>query len=74
MSHGTPANIKLDNSRSVSKQLTRQGEMSFFNSEYSQSSFNENSRQRTGSTSDLLTIQPRFTGNLYALTNEENVI
>ena len=29
MSHGTPANIKLDNSRSVSKQLTRQGEMSF---------------------------------------------
>ena len=29
MSRGIPANIKLDNSRSVSKQLTRQGEMSF---------------------------------------------
>jgi len=30
MSRGTPANIKLDSSRSASKQLTRQGEMIFF--------------------------------------------
>ena len=30
MSRGIPANIKLDNSRSASKQLTRQGEMRFF--------------------------------------------